>query len=196
LAVFALSYFVSQLSFEEKWKKWGMIGMLFFFAAQSILLVPTWRDTAALGNYVLKHSPKNQTALSIVGKIHVTKKEYKKAYSYFERSYNINPEGYPKGLMIDVVCWERWRLQKYRLALECFDTAIKFEPRFAQHHWNRSIALSKLGRAEEAKRSFLQATALNSKLWRLRRSGLILSRSHPYIRETAKCSSNPSCKDL
>jgi tetratricopeptide (TPR) repeat protein len=53
-----------------------------------------------------------------------------------------------------------YQRDKYELALEAFDKAIKLKPDFAKAWSNRGLALGELGRYEEALKAFVKAIEL------------------------------------
>lgn len=89
---------------------------------------------AALGNWdqvltnylkILENNPGNTTANYRIGNIYYERKDYTKAYSYFEKVVNLYPFGYDALLMY---AWTNLKLGKNREAKVLFNKVLMLSP--------------------------------------------------------------------
>jgi tetratricopeptide (TPR) repeat protein len=84
-----------------------------------------WDMVIAQYNKILEIDPNNTIALYRLGLITYDKKDYKKAYTYFEKLVNLYPFDYQSLLMLG---WSNYKLGKNREAKILFNKALLYSP--------------------------------------------------------------------
>jgi tetratricopeptide (TPR) repeat protein len=84
-----------------------------------------WDMVIGQYNKILTIDPNNTVALYRIGLITYDKKDYKQAYTYFEKVVNLYPFDYQSVLML---AWTNYRLGKNREAKILFNKALLYYP--------------------------------------------------------------------
>jgi len=97
--------------------------------------IGNWDQVLAHYTKILANNPANTTVNYKVGLIYYERKDYTKAYSYFEKVVNLYPFGYDALLMY---AWTNFKLNKTREAKVLFNKVLMLSP-------NDTSALEGLG---------------------------------------------------
>jgi len=84
-----------------------------------------WGAVVEQYNKILSIDPNNTTVLYRLGMINYENKDYKKAYSYFEKVVNLYPFDYYSVLMLG---WTNYQLGKTKEAKILFQKALLYDP--------------------------------------------------------------------
>jgi protein O-GlcNAc transferase len=147
----------------------------------SALIQNAWRayqagnrsETARLCREILRTSPKDFTALYLLGFTHYQTGNLQEAEQLIGEAIKSNPDStdasYNRGCILQA-------LSRYSEALVCFDKALSLNPRFLDAMVNRGIILMALRRHSEALASFDAAVGLksdDSEIWNNRATALL-----------------------
>ncbi|MCF6242840.1 MAG: tetratricopeptide repeat protein [Bacteroidales bacterium] len=84
-----------------------------------------WDEVISLYNKILANNPNNTTANYRLGLIYYGRKDYSKAYKYFNKVVNLYPFGYDALLML---AWTNFQQGKLREAKVLFNKVLMYSP--------------------------------------------------------------------
>jgi tetratricopeptide (TPR) repeat protein len=132
----------------------------FFNKGEEYLNSEEWDKALLAYNNAIAINPKKAEYFNQRGIVHFRKEDYFRSISDFYRAIEINPQYY---LPFYNMAFSKYQLGNNFLALADVDSAIKVKPDYSESHNLKGLILVGLGKAEEARTSFVQAHRLDEK---------------------------------